>query len=232
MPDNLEQNSNNRIALVACHVLEPELEAARRGDPSVDIIYLDQGLHRTPQAMADQVQEAVDRGSATADRVVLGYGLCSNGIVGVTARQPGLIVPRCHDCIALFLGSSRAYQDDFNSRPGTYYLTPGWVAERKDPLSIMREEYEPRYGRETAEWVKREELKHYTHIVLIDTGVAEIEPLRQVALENARFFDTQYVEIEGKSLEYFSKLVNGPYPAEDFIRLGPGEAVTQEMFFK
>ena len=151
--------------------------------------------------------------------------------MGVTARQIGLIVPRCHDCIAFFLGSAKTYQNDFNSRPGTYYLTPGWIAERKDPVSIIQDEYEPRFGRETAEWIKREELKHYTHIVLIDTGAAELEPMRKIAQENARFFNMEYVEVEGRSLSYFNKLVNGPYTAEEFLLLDPGASVTQEMFF-
>ena len=136
-----QEITGGRIALVACRIMEPELEAVRQGNQLVEIFYLDQGLHRIPQKMADQVQEAVDQASVTADRIVLGY---------VTARQQGLIVPRCHDCIAFFLGSAKAYQEDFDSRPGTYYLTPGWIAERKDPLSIIRNEYEPQFVAELA----------------------------------------------------------------------------------
>jgi len=230
MPENSSQNADDRVTIVACRVMEPEFEAVRQNREHVQILYLDQGLHRTPQKMAGQVQELVDQAAAAADRIVLGYGLCSNGIVGVKARQQGLIVPRCHDCIAFFLGSPGAYLDDFNSRPGSYYLTPGWIAERKDPLSIIREEYEPRFGRETAEWIKREELKHYTHMVLINTGVAELEPLQKIARDNARFFDMEYVEIEGESLEYFNKLVDGPYDTDEFIHLDPGDVVTQEVF--
>lgn len=210
--------------------MEPELEAVCKDCNHVEILFLDQGLHRTPQKMTAQVQVHVDQAAETADRIVLGYGLCSNGIVGVQARHQGLIVPRCHDCIAFFLGSPKAYQVDFKSRPGTYYLTPGWIALRKDPLSIIKDDYTPRLGRETAEWAKREELKHYTHIVLVDTGVADILPLRKIALENARFFNMDYVEIEGKSLAYFQKLAHGPYPADEFIHLEPGDVVTQEMF--
>ena len=221
---------NGRVTLVACQVMEPELEWVRKDRYRVDILYLDQGLHRTPQLMADQVQALVDQAAETADRVVLGYGLCSNGIVGVTARKQTLIVPRCHDCIAFFLGSPEAYKADHESRPGTYYLTPGWIAEGKDPLTIIEDEYEPKYGRETAEWVKKEELKHYTHIVLIDTGVAEIGPLRKRAKENAAFFNMEFVEVEGTSLDYFLKLVQGPYNYDEFIQLSPGQAVTQEMF--
>lgn len=230
MSTNTSEKINGRLAIVACQVLEPELESIRKNHEDVEILYLDQGLHRTPQKMAAQVQALVDQAARTSERIVLGYGLCSNGIVGVEARHQGLIVPRCHDCIAFFLGSPKAYLDDFHSRPGTYYLTPGWIAERKDPLSIMRDEYEPRFGRETAEWIKREELKHYTHIVLINTGVAEPEPMRARARENAQFFNMKLLELEGQSLAYFNKLVKGPYEPAEFIHLNPGEVVTQDMF--
>ena len=35
---------------------------------------------------------------------------------------------------------------------------------------------------------------------------------------------------KGKSLVYFKKLVTVPYDTYEFILLGPGEVVTQEMF--
>ena len=151
-------------------------------------------------------------------------------IICIQAGKHTLLIPRADDCIAIFLGSYAAYRREFDENPGTYYLTPGWIAEKKDPLSIIEDEYEPKYGRETADWIKKEELKHYTHIVLIDTGVADLPPLRERAKENAAYFDMEYVEIEGKSLEYFFKLVNGPYHSDEFLVLKPGEVITQEMF--
>ncbi len=217
--------------IVACRVMEPELEYVRRGSDNVEVRYVDQGLHRTPRKMAESVQEQIDAVRDYAARVVLGYGLCSNGIAGVTAREQGLIVPKCHDCIAFFLGSLAAYRESFETRPGTYYLTPGWVAEKKDPLGIMQEEYAPKFGHETAQWVMEEELKHYTHIALIDTGVADIVPLRRRAEENAAYFKKGYQEIKSEGLDLFFKLATGPYE-EDFFILEPGEVVTQEMFIE
>jgi hypothetical protein len=209
--------------------MEPELnQALAEGAEDVEIFYLDQALHRTPAKLLGLVQEKIDHVSPTASRIVLGYGLCSNGVVGVTARRQGLLIPRCHDCIALFLGSPSRYQEVFREKPGTYYLTPGWVAEKKDPLGIL-EEYVPRYGRETAQWVIEEELKHYTHIALIDTGVEVMAPIRARAMENAAVLKKQYEEIPG-SLDYFRELLHGPYKEEKFLHLRVGEQFTQEMF--
>ncbi len=222
---------DTKTAVIACQIMEPEIEAAIRNPEQIQVVYLDQGLHLTPARMAATIQEAVDHVDAPIERVVLGYGLCANGIVGVKAGNQGLIVPLCHDCIGFFLGSPQAYLDDFHSRPGSYYLTPGWIAQRKDPLSIIEDDYVPRYGRATAEWAKKEELKHYTHMVLVNTGVADLEPMREIGRKNADYFGMQYREIEGRSREFFRKLIYGPYLDDEFVTVPPGEMITQEMFF-
>lgn len=231
MSTNSSQNSRGSRVVVACRVMEPELEKVRDGDDRVELRLLDQGLHRTPQKMPEQIQEQVDLAAEYAKEIVLGYGLCSNGIVGVTARQQGLIVPRCHDCITFFLGSPKVYQKIFKERPGTYYLTPGWIAEKKDPLGIVEEEYAPRYGQETANWVMEEQFKNYTHVVLINTGVGELGPLQERALENARFLKKKYDEIQG-SLEYFEKLIRGSSEEKDFIFIEPDKTINQDMFLQ
>ena len=216
--------------IIACRVMETELRAVFQGRPGVTIRYLDQGLHRTPRKMASVVQREVDRASVHTDRVVLGYGLCSNGIVGVKAREPGLLVPRCHDCIALFLGSPGAHAEAFERRPGTYYLTNGWILEKKDPLGIVEDDYAPRLGKETAVWAMEQELKHYTHIALINTGAGDLAFLRRRAIENASFFKKEYIEIRS-GLGFFSKIVDGPYKEADFLFIRPGESIRQEMFW-
>jgi hypothetical protein len=229
----LEEDRNGRSIIIACRVMEPELahcvSEGNGADGRTDILYLEQALHRTPDKLIITVQEQVDRVAQSASRIILGYGLCAKGVVGITARAAELIIPRCHDCIALFLGSPDRHLEIFRKKPGTYYLTPGWVAEKKDPLGII-EENVPKFGRETARWVIEEELKHYTHIVLIDTGVEEIAPLRARAMENAAVLKKQYEEIPG-SLDYFRELLRGPYEEEKFLRLRPGEKFTQEMVF-
>ena len=101
--------------------MEPEIEAVRAGSQAVEIIYLEQGLHRTPKKLPEIIQERIDQAASYATVIVLGYGLCSNGLVGVTARRQKLIVPRCHDCISLFLGSPARYDAVFRDYPGTYY---------------------------------------------------------------------------------------------------------------
>lgn len=218
----------NRV-IVACRIMQPELEKIRLPTNGVEIRYLDQGLHMTPKKMAPVIQEQIDLVTGRFDEIVLGYGLCANGIVGVLAREEGLYVPRSHDCIALFMGSCEAYRTAIKKRPGTFYLTAGWIEARKDPLSYMEDRYVPRMGRETAEWGMKEELKHYSHFVLINTGVGDLDRMRRQTLENAKFFGKEYEEVPG-NLALLRRMIMEPLRDNDFIFIDPGGSVRQNMF--
>jgi hypothetical protein len=60
--------------------------------------------------------------------------------------------------------------------------------------------------------------------------VGDLPTLRERARENAAALGKAYVEIPG-SLDLFRQLLLGPYPAERFVHLGPGETLAQEPFF-
>ena len=38
--------------------------------------------------------------------ILLGYGLCGNGLDGLSARHTRLVLPRAHDCIGLLMGGT------------------------------------------------------------------------------------------------------------------------------
>lgn len=218
-------------AIVACRIMQPELEKIRKQGEGVEILYLDQGLHMTPKKMAPAIQKQIDQMTGGCAEVVLGYGLCANGIVGVRAPEQGLYVPRSHDCIALFMGSFEVYRSAIKKRPGTFYLTAGWIEGRKDPLSYMEDRYVPRMGRQTAVWGMNEELRHYTHFVLINTGAGDLAFLRKQTLKNAAFFGKQYDEMTG-SLSMFRKIVSEPLGGDDFFFITPGHAICQAPFIE
>jgi len=214
--------------VIACNIAKEELNHVRTDGAS--IVYLEQSLHRTPQKMKGAIQEEIDKAENwDGDQIVLAYGLCSNGILGIRANRHPLLVPKVHDCITLFLGSHDRYMEEHSREPGTYYLTKGWIEEKKSPLGIF-EEYCQRYGKETAEWVIREELKNYTRIALVESELGMEETHRKHAQENARFLNLKYEEIKG-SLEFFRKIIQGPWD-RDFVVLKPGEEAKQEMFLE
>jgi hypothetical protein len=214
--------------VIACNITKEELLHVQSDGAS--IIFLEQSLHRTPQKMKGAILEEIAKTETwDGDQIVLAYGLCSNGILGVRANRHPLLIPKVHDCISLFLGSNARYMEEHQREPGTYYLTKGWIEEKKSPLGIFAE-YCQRYGKETAEWVIREELKNYTRIALVESELGVEEAHRQHARENAHFLNLKYEEIKG-SLDFFREIIRGPWD-KDFVLLKPGEEATQEMFLE
>lgn len=216
-----------RVHLIACEVLKEEF--LHECPDEVTLTFLEQGLHREPEQMPEAIQEAMRAAPADAETIVLGYGLCSNGIVGVRAEGKPLVIPRVHDCIAMLLGSRERYDEEFATAPGTYYLTNGWISVATNPYKSYKEDYLERYDPDTARWIATELLKNYKRIALIKNGVGNTEEARAYAKEMAEFFGFDMVEIEG-SLGYFLRSLCGPWNAEDFVIVEPGQTVRSEDF--
>ena len=118
------------IHIIACGVLRIDLEdAIRELGLQVSFQFLPGGLHARPHELHRRLQEAIDETSAlsTVDQIAVGYGVCGLGSVDIHSRDIPLVIPRVHDCIALFLGSDTAYRREFARYPGTYYVSAGWV---------------------------------------------------------------------------------------------------------
>lgn len=217
--------------VIACGVIKSELNSLLNAEAPIEVHYLDQNLHRTPERMTGIIQEKINKLAVYAGHIVIGYGLCSNGVVGLRAVNQQLCVPRVHDCITLMLGSRKAYRESFNRQSGTYYLSAGWLERKKDPLGMLENEYIPRMGREEAVSGLREELQHYTHITFIKGRSGRIGELRKRAKQNAEFLGMEYGEVEGSD-RYFRKILFGPYVPSDFVCISPGETIPQKPFLQ
>ena len=119
-----------RIKVISCDVLYRELcYAAARSEHQVDVQFLTKGLHDEGcRPMRLRLQAEIDKTDGPKyDAIVLGYALCGNGTVGLTARHLPVVIPRAHDCITLLMGSKKAYEDYFDSHSGVYFRSTGWL---------------------------------------------------------------------------------------------------------
>ncbi len=224
------------IVFIACQVLQNMLEQFVPPELVDQIEFLDYGLHRVPIKMTFTLQDAIDRVTEPS-LIVLGYGLCGNGLNGIKAGPHTLLIPRADDCIAILLGSREAYLREFNAVPGTYYLSKGWLESGSHPLKEYRENL-IKYGPEDAAWIMDQQYQHYERLVLVAHSQEDLDKYRPQAQEVAdycRQWGMRYEERVG-STAFVERLIEvALHPDridENFVVISPGDEIRQEMFIR
>ena len=172
-----------KLKLIGCQVFLRELYLLCAHSPhSIQIRWMPTDLHTRPQSdLRPALQAEIDKIEAEddpCDAILLGYGLCSMGTVGLQARSLPLIIPRVHDCITLLLGAREKYQELFDRYSGgIYWYSPGWIEQFKTPGRGYDEqtkymEYVEKYGEENAEYLIEVEKSWIQHYSLAATGLS------------------------------------------------------------
>lgn len=222
--------------IIACKVFQTLIQPNILAGNQQPITFLDYGLHRVPKNLTEKLQSVID--SVTEPSIIiLGYGLCGNGLSGIKSGRHYLLVPRTDDCIAILLGSYKAYMHQFSSTPGTYYLTKGWLESGSNPLQEYQE-YVSRYGEEIADWLMDQQYQHYERLAFVTHSQTDLDLYRAQAMEVAEFcqrWGMRYEEIVG-SQEYILSLMETSKQldsiSDDFILIKPGGELHQDQFIR
>ena len=163
--------SEKRIAVIACGVLEWHIDQVIRRIPERKFMRhtMPAQLHQNPTKLRELLQAKIDEWDAEPDLegIVIGYGVCGRGTVGLYTRTVPVVLPRAQDCIGIYLGSQERYLQEFSRQPGTRYLTRGWYdktirvrapqhylnARDHSLYGATRAELEARYGSENAGYI-------------------------------------------------------------------------------
>ena len=211
---------------------------AARSKNIIDVVLMQQGLHNEPEELRRQVQKALDRTADVQgrdyDASLLGYGLCSNGIVGLSSKI-AVVVPRGHDCITLLLGSKEKYQEYFDSHRGVYWFSPGWIETNTQPGKERYEhtlkQYIEKYGQDNAEYLMQVEqswMKEYNWATYIDWSFANARDEKEYTRSCAEFLGWNYDEIRGDPL-LIQRLLDGEWAESDFLIVKPGQKITEDL---
>jgi hypothetical protein len=199
---------------------------------------MEQGLHDTPDELRRQVQKALDNildiQGRPYDASLLGYGLCSNGIVGLSAEVP-IVVPRGHDCLTRLLGSNEKYEEYCDSHRGVYWYSTGWIEAGKQPSKERYErllaEYKKKYGDDNAQYlmeVEQDWIKQYNWATYIDWGLANTDKYRQYAKQCAEFLNWNFDELKGDPA-LMQRLLDGDWGESDFLVVEPGRKINEDV---
>jgi len=228
-----------RLQFIVCKVMQREAYfCAARSKNVVDIRLMEQGLHDQPDRLRSEVQKALettaDIQGRPFDATLLGYGLCSNGIVGLSAEIP-IVAPRGHDCITLLLGSKEKYKEYFDSHRGVYWYSPGWIESGKQPskerYETLLEEYRRKYGDDNAQYLMEVEqtwMKEYNWAAYIDWGLVDSESFKKYAGACAEFLGWNYDELSGDP-GLMQRMVDGEWNEDEFLVVKPGQKIGEDL---
>jgi hypothetical protein len=227
---------NVKTKVIACAVIAEELRS--RLPPNIECEVLDFGLHRSPDLLRAKLQEAVDRSSSYRN-IALAYGLCGMSVIGLHSETSTLILPRADDCIAVFLGSRKAYLNQQHNFPGSLFLSKGWIEGRiddADPIDTIYRTLLEKYGEDRAKrmlsvYKARQPLRHYKRIAFITTASeSDLDRYKTIARHRAADLGLAYEEIVG-STSFMDKIACGSWD-EDFIIVPPGHIIGFDDFWQ
>jgi hypothetical protein len=232
----LETRESPRVVVLACSVLRDLIEPRLTGT-DVSVTYLDTGLHVLPGRMVGALAAELDA-LPSPSTVLLGYGLCGKGLENLESGAHVLVIPRTDDCIAILLGSQDAYLRAVRERPGTYYLSRGWLESGSHPLDQYRALVD-QHGRESADYVVDAMYANYRALCLVASTREELEECRPLVREVVDFcaerWGMEYEERVGSG-ELVRRLIEAPGRpealGEDFVVIPPGGRVEAGMFLR
>ena len=218
--------------IISCHVLWRELCYYASLSPHVyQFQFLEQGLHCTPDLLRKELQAAIDHVDAGCAGILIGYGLCSNGLVGIQARTVKLVVMRGHDCITFLLGSKERYREYFDTHPGTYWYSPGWidtsVQPGKERYERTLQHYVETYGEENAQYLMEATenwIHEYNNAAYVDLGFGDTERHRAFTRECAKWLHWNCEFLKGDP-QLVKDFLTGPWDDERFLVVQPGETI-------
>ncbi len=231
-----------RLLALTCEVLARSVYlCAARSPHVVDVRLNRRGLHDDPPNLRSILQAELDEIGAPYDAVVLAYGLCGGATAGLRAGSIPLVIPRAHDCIAIFLGSRDRYAEEFSGHPGTFWYVQDYV-ERTDDGSAFggvgavsdaaaratHEEYVKKYGQDNADYLMEilgAWRDHYDRAAFVEMGVAD--PRGAIAVEGRARDDAErrgwaFAKLAGE-LILVKRLIDGEWDPTDFLVVQPGE---------
>ncbi len=238
-----------RLKLLGCKVLSREVGYLSSFSQNyIDTTWLRQGYHNEPDRLRQIIQENIDRIDSgddpyscstevgDYDAILLGYGLCSNGICGVSSKRYRIVVPKAHDCITLFLGSKERYKQIFESKSGgIYWYTAGWIENSIMPSKLRDEltynHYIKEYGEDNADYLYEMNagwMKDYKAAAYVELDGLNMPKIKEYTKECADHYNWEFLDYVGDT-KLLTDFLEGNWDEESFLIVEPNQTIDQSF---
>ena len=229
-----------RIKLICCDVFLRPVSALIATSPhTIDAEYIPMLAHIKPDELRTLLQTRINAATTARsyDLLLLLYGLCGNATVGLTSPVK-MIMPRIHDCCAMFMGSRAKFLSEFGNNLSMRWCTSGYYErshlENGDSYNAAisptyHAEYRAlaeQYGQDNAQYIW--ETMHPP----IETPEAAYIKIEGYEVPGYETEFRNLVEKQGKTLRvlegdisYLKAMINGPWDDERFLTIGPGNKI-------
>lgn len=218
--------------------------AAATSKHTIDFEFTPVQAHMVANDLRKMIQSAIDSAEDAGgyDAIILGFGLCGNSTEGLTSKKLRLVIPRAHDCCAIFLGSVGKYIEQFKDRPSQGWGCHGYIDRDMDQLKdtefskslgldVDFQTLVTKFGKENAKmlWESLHPFMPGQKHVYIKVEPFENLGFMERFMEKKRAEDDEIgaergFEILDGSMSFMSKLVNGDWD-EEFLIIEPGQTI-------
>jgi hypothetical protein len=232
------------LKLIACEVFFREASLFAASSPHlIDAEFTEKGAHDKSETLRNKIQAAIDAarsGTRAYDAVILGYGLCGNGLLGIKARSIPLVIPRAHDCCTVFLGSREAFTRYFKDNPSLPFSSAGYMERGGDPIHEATalshlpgvagslEELIERYGEENGRYIfdslASPPVNKDHAVMFIDVPELSRLGFAQKCRARAQEAGMEFRLVPGDS-RLIRMLLHGEWNEEEFLTVPPGHKI-------
>jgi hypothetical protein len=211
--------------IIACKMMKDELEHIFEVHGiDLPIFWKDDTLHANPEKLKAELQRQIDAIEEPSE-LLMAYGNCGNGLLGLKSGVHRLIIPRYADCISMLLHQ----REDLNTlRTNTYFVTRGWLNGEMG----LEKEYDyslKRYGEKRTQRIMDALYRHYQYLMMIETEAYDPEKEKKRVANIGKRLNMKPVYVSG-DLSILEKLLLGDWTEEDFIIIEPGEMTVLDDF--
>lgn len=224
-----------KLALISCMIFSREVNyLISKSENIIHSFWLEKNLHDFPDELQSNIQYTINLIEAVNERnlenkpfdaIILGYGLCSNGIIGLSSKSLPIIAPKCVDCMALFLGSNQKYTYLTHTYKQISWYNKAWIENSFVPSTETVEIDDDLTLNNTMSiddilHAELEALNNKKHAIFIKSKIFDDSEQQSFIEKTAKYFKWEFIKVDG-DMSYFMALLNSKWDNRLFLTCPP-----------